>query len=182
MRAVALACEWHRDQSRKGTTSPYVSHLLGVASLVMEHGGTEDQAIAGVLHDAVEDAGGDDAAEVIRVEFGDAVADIVLECSDTREPDNKAPWEERKLAYIAHLSEASADVMLVSLCDKLHNARSLAVDLDEHGEALWGRFNAPPDRIGWYYRSLLETFSSKRAELPPALLAELHVTIDRIWP
>jgi (p)ppGpp synthase/HD superfamily hydrolase len=179
--AVHLACDWHDDQARKGTTVPYVSHLLGVASLVMEHGGTEDQAIAGLLHDAVEDAGGLEAAERIREMFGDGVADIVLGCSDATDPSNKGPWRERKTAYIAHLAEASPEVMLVSLCDKLHNARALAVDDDTHGDTLWGRFNAPKDEIGWYYRSLLDTFATQADALPASLLREFGRTIDRIW-
>lgn len=182
MRALALACDWHDDQPRKGTTIPYVSHLLGVASLVMEHGGTEDQAIAGLLHDAVEDAGGEAAAEQIRREFGATVADIVLGCSDATDPAAKPPWRQRKEAYIAHVTMASPEVMLVSLCDKLHNARALAVDADSFGDALWRRFNAPKDDIGWYYRSLLEAFETQADHLPAALLRELRVTIDRIWP
>jgi (p)ppGpp synthase/HD superfamily hydrolase len=192
VRAVGRACEWHTGQARKHTTVPYVSHLLGVASLVMEHGGTEDQCIAGLLHDAVEDTGGLARADDIRREFGDVVADIVLGCSDSTDPDHKAPWRQRKEAYLAHLELCSNQVLLVSLCDKLHNARAIAVDDASPGDKLWDRFNASKDDIGWYYRSLLKSFKNSSdgedaadaADVPPlpaALLREFEQTIARIW-
>src|SRR6266853_3455026 len=118
--ALLLATRLHATQTRKGGRIPYVSHLLGVASLALEHGGDEDVAIAALLHDAVEDQGGRPTLQTIRRMFGDRVATVVMECSDTdREP--KPPWRERKERYLAHLPSASADALLVSIADKLHN-------------------------------------------------------------
>ncbi len=122
----------HARQKRKGTETPYVSHLLGVASLVLEHGGDEEQAIAALLHDAVEDQGAHQEP-VIRERFGDRVADIVLGCTDA-DTLPKPPWRERKERYIEHLEHASSDVLLVSCADKVHNARAIVTDLKTHGD------------------------------------------------
>lgn len=176
--AVALAIELHVDQTRKGTSIPYLSHLLGVASLVMENGGDEDQAIAGLLHDAVEDCGGARTADLIRSRFGDDVTDIVLACSDT-DVTPKPPWLERKQAYIDHLATAPERALLVSLADKVHNARSIATDADVHGESLWDRFNATSEQSHWYYRSLCDVFEQRLGSIP--LVGELRSAIDRIW-
>jgi HD domain len=157
--ALALACELHRSQARKGTQIPYVSHLLAVASLALEYGATEDEAIAAVLHDAVEDQGGAPTARVIENKFGKRVADIVRACSDT-DVVPKPPWRERKEAYIAHVRDASASVRLVSACDKLHNARAILADYREHGESLWERFSGGRDGTLWYYRELIDAFSA----------------------
>lgn len=138
--ALTLACELHRAQSRKGTQIPYVAHVLGVTALALEHGADEDEAIAAVLHDAVEDQGGAPTAAVIRARFGDCVADIVLACSDT-DVVPKPPWRARKEAYIAHVAHASPSVRLVSACDKLHNARAILSDYRELKEGLWARFS-----------------------------------------
>lgn len=156
-RAFTHAANAHACDVRKGTTIPYVSHLLAVASLVLENGGTEDEAIAALLHDAVEDQGGALRLELIRAEFGEAVAAIVDGCTDTYE-DPKPAWEARKKAYLAHLPSQPASVRLVSAADKLHNARCILADYRTEGEKLWGRFNAPRDRILWYYRSLVEAY------------------------
>jgi (p)ppGpp synthase/HD superfamily hydrolase len=154
--AVAFALEIHADQTRKGTDTPYISHLLGVSSLVLEHGGDEDQAIAGLLHDAVEDQGAHQLA-VIRERFGDRVAAIVEGCTDA-DTLPKPPWQARKEAYIAHLGHTTQDVRLVSCADKLHNARAICTDLRTHGDAVFDRFKGGRDGTLWYYRTLSESF------------------------
>jgi (p)ppGpp synthase/HD superfamily hydrolase len=155
--ALAYAVELHRHQPRKGTGVPYVSHLLSVAALVLEHGGTEDQAIAALLHDAVEDQGGKPTAAAIRARFGDHVADIVDGCTDT-DVTPKPPWRARKEAYLARVRREPAHVRLVSAADKLHNARTMVTDLRTHGPALWERFNAGRDETLWYLGALVEAF------------------------
>jgi uncharacterized protein (DUF1330 family) len=156
--ALTLACVLHRSQVRKGTYIPYVSHLLGVASLALEHGATEDEAIAALLHDAVEDQGGAATAALIQDRFGAAVADIVRACSDTDEVP-KPPWRARKEAYVEHVGTASASVRLVSASDKLHNARSIFSDYRAHGDRVWDRFSGGRDGTLWYYRALVDAFS-----------------------
>ena len=155
--ALAFAVDLHREQPRKGTGVPYVSHLLSVAALVLEHGGSEDQAIAALLHDAVEDQGGRPTAERIRERFGDLVAEIVDGCTDT-DVSPKPPWRLRKEAYVARVRNEPAHVRLVSAADKLHNARTMVTDLRIHGPALWGRFNAGRDETLWYLESLVAAF------------------------
>jgi 8-oxo-dGTP pyrophosphatase MutT (NUDIX family) len=167
--ALAHAAELHRVQTRKGTAIPYVAHLLSVSALVMEDGGDEDEAIAGLLHDAVEDQGGHARLEEIRAQFGDRVAAIVEGCSDS-ETEPKPPWLDRKRAYLDHLREAPADVLRVSAADKLHNARAILADYRALGEDLWSRFNASQNDIFWYYRSLVDIF---RERGPARLAAEL---------
>lgn len=160
--AVATAVELHAGQARKGGRVPYLAHLLAVASLVLEDGGDEDMAIAALLHDAAEDAGGRETLEAIRGHFGERVALIVAGCSDAMPApgEAKAPWEERKAAYLAELRGADAAVVRVSLADKLHNGRSLLADLQVDGTSVWERFNAPPDRQAWYYGELLAAYES----------------------
>jgi len=153
--ALLFATDEHRTQLRKGTTIPYISHLLQVAGLVLENGGDEDEAIAGLLHDVIEDQ--DVTAAEITERFGSRVANIVAACSDSTGGE-KAPWQQRKLAYIDHIKHASKSVRLVSCCDKLHNARAILADYREHGDQLWSRFNSPKDQILWYYRSLADAF------------------------
>jgi len=173
-RAFALACEVHGAQLRKGTRIPYVAHLMSVAALVLEHGSGEDAAIGGLLHDAVEDC--EDGAEMerrIRAEFGGHVAGIVLGCSDAVAVPGqpKPPWRDRKQAYIDRLAgEDDPDVLLVSACDKLHNARSVVADLRAVGPAVWGRFKAGPAAQLWYYQSLASCYQGR---VPPALSGEL---------
>ena len=144
--ALHYAALVHAGQSRKGTDIPYLAHLLGVASIALEHGANEDEAIGALLHDAGEDAGGDGRIEDIRHRFGDAVADIVQGCTDAVTLP-KPPWRKRKEDYIAHVPKASASVRLVSASDKLHNARAILRDYRRLGEALWPRFNGGND--GW---------------------------------
>jgi (p)ppGpp synthase/HD superfamily hydrolase len=174
--ALALATRLHAGQVRKGTSIPYVTHLLAVASLVLEHGATEDEAIAALLHDAVEDQGGEATLEEIRRRFGDTVADIVDGCTDARTTP-KPPWRGRKEAYIAHLRQAPAAVRLVSAADKLHNARTILSDYRTLGEALWNRFNGGQDGTRWYYRSLVEAL---RQAGPNPLVEELDRVVSEI--
>lgn len=156
--ALTYASELHRSQLRKGGDIPYLGHLLSVASLVIEGGGTESQAIAGLLHDAVEDQGGPPILAEIRTRFGADVATIVDECSDT-DVVPKPPWDERKREYIDHLADATDATILVSLADKLDNARAILRDYRIHGDELWQRFNVTESaKHLWYYRSLLEVF------------------------
>ena len=182
VKAVERACDWHDGQVRKGSGVPYVSHLLAVASLVLEAGGDEEQAIAAMLHDAVEDRPDLASPETVREEFGDRVADIVVECSDREHgvegtPDN---WRARKEDYVRSLSSASRDALLVSCADKLHNARSLLRDLVQEKEAVWDRFNQtePAEQL-WYYRALAEVFT-ERIRKPAWLAEELHRTVEDI--
>jgi 5'-deoxynucleotidase YfbR-like HD superfamily hydrolase len=164
----------HGGDVRKGTTIPYVSHVLGVASLALEHGANEDEAIGALLHDTVEDATGD--SESVRTEirrrFGPAVLDIVDGCTDARTKP-KPPFRERKERYIAHLPEASPSVRLVSAADKLYNARAILSDYRAIGEALWARFNGGRSGTLWYYRALADAFRT----LGPGRLAE---ELDRV--
>jgi len=156
--ALGYAAALHADQVRKGSGTPYVAHLLAVASLTLEHGGDEDQAIAALLHDAVEDQGGLERLNVIRDKYGEAVAIIVEGCTDAVSVP-KPPWRERKERYIEHLADVEPRVRLVSLCDKLHNARSILTDYHSIGEEIWSRFRGGRQGSLWYYRALLETFA-----------------------
>jgi GTP pyrophosphokinase len=175
-RAFTVASEIHARQLRKGTAIPYVSHLMSVAALVLEHGGDEDAAISGLLHDAIEDSGDGAATEArIRREFGARVADTVVGCSDAVAVpgEAKAPWRERKERYIRHLAgETAPRVLLVSACDKLHNARSLVADLRASGAAVWERFSQrdPAEHL-WYYQSLAGCYAGR---VPGGLAAELN--------
>ena len=151
----------HHNQVRKGGDIPYVGHLLSVAGLVINDGGSEEQAIAALLHDAVEDAGGPATLEEIRANFGDDVARIVEECSDTDETP-KPPWRDRKQRYINHLARVGDDTLLVSVADKLDNARSMLRDYHTHGPSLWQRFTVkdPHDHL-WYYGELLGAYRNR---------------------
>jgi (p)ppGpp synthase/HD superfamily hydrolase len=176
--ALKLASDLHRAQMRKSTDIPYLAHLLAVAGLVLEHGGTEDEAIAGLLHDAVEDQGGQPTLEVIRRGFGDEVADLVAALSDT-DVTPKPPWRTRKEEYLLHLEEAPMGVLRVSAADKLHNVRAIVRDYLEIGEDLWNRFSAPSSDQIWYYRALSDVF---RRRLGGTLAADLSRTVsDLEW-
>jgi len=161
--ALTYASGLHRTQTRKGGEIPYVGHLLSVASLIIEGGGTETQAIAGLLHDAVEDQGGAPVLADIREKFGDDVATIVAECSDT-DVVPKPPWKKRKQDYIDHLGDASEATILVSLADKLDNARAILRDYRIDGPELWQRFSVhDPQQHLWYYRSLLAVYQARNS-------------------
>ena len=178
--AVTYAATAHAAQRRKGTDIPYIAHLLAVSGSVLEAGGDEDQAIAGLLHDVVEDQGGLPRADDVRARFGDRVADIVLGCSDSTIEDrkHKLPYAERKAAHIAHLREASDDVLLVTAADKLHNARAIHTDLMIDGPDMLARFNGEPDQILAYYRSILDVHESR--EIAPVLVVPLRHAVDQI--
>ncbi|MCA9750842.1 MAG: HD domain-containing protein [Gemmatimonadetes bacterium] len=153
--AIALAVELHRGQTRKGGSAPYVLHPFAVAALVADHGGTEDEIAAALLHDAIEDSGGDAARARLRDELGPNVLAIVEGCTDTdRVP--KPPWRERKEAFIASLAGAPASVRLVIAADKLHNARTTRRDLERLGPVVWERFRGGRDGSLWYYRRVAE--------------------------
>jgi (p)ppGpp synthase/HD superfamily hydrolase len=153
--ALPYAARLHKDQVRKGTSTPYVTHLLAVASIVGENGGTEDEVVAALLHDAPEDQGGEAQLGEIRARFGDKVAEIVDGCTDTYETP-KPPWRERKERYLAHLADAPGSVRLVSSADKLHNARTVLSDYRLVGEDLWSRFNGGKEGTLWYYRAIVD--------------------------
>jgi (p)ppGpp synthase/HD superfamily hydrolase len=174
--ALAYAFEVHDGQSRKGTEIPYISHLLGVTAIALEHGATEDEAIGALLHDAAEDAGGAPVIEAIRARFGPAVADIVAGNSDTFESP-KPSWRRRKEAYIAHLEDASTSVLLVSAADKLHNVRSIASDYRQIGDAVWLRFTGGREGTLWYYRALSDSFLRIRQDL---LADELNLAVSEL--
>jgi (p)ppGpp synthase/HD superfamily hydrolase len=155
--AVTYAAQLHAEQARKSTTIPYISHLLGASSLVLEAGGNEDMAIAALLHDGPEDQGGQATLDEIRTMFGDRVAHIVEGCTDSlaEDPDNKLPWKQRKLDYLDHLKHADRETQTVSIADKLHNARAIVTDLRIQGPSTWDRFNSSREEILWYYREIL---------------------------
>jgi (p)ppGpp synthase/HD superfamily hydrolase len=194
--AVDYAREAHATQVKKGTTIPYLSHLLGVSSLVIEYGGDEDQAIAGLLHDVIEDCG-EAHEEGVRQRFGERVARIVLACTDgtaqskaddARPDDPKLEWEARKRRYLAHLDHVDEDALLVSGCDKLHNLRAIGADLANPavGSTVFSRFKGGREGTCWYYTELVEHYRRRRhpaiRELQQALeqLVASHVDSSRL--
>ncbi|GAA0243699.1 HD domain-containing protein [Rhodanobacter caeni] len=183
--AVDYARIAHAAQVRKGSNIPYLYHLLGVASLVIEFGGNEDQVIAGLLHDTVEDCGAGQEA-IIRRQFGDAVANIVMDCTDgtaegkashTDPEAKRRDWVERKLAYLAHLRQASDATLLVSACDKLHNARAIVQDLEDPEVAtrVFDRFTGGRDGTLGYYQALTEIFSTRGVKVARVLDSTVDV-------
>jgi GTP pyrophosphokinase len=155
--ALTFATELHANQTRKGNGVPYIAHLLGVASIALEYGANEDEAIAALLHDAIEDQGGEATRQEIRRRFGDTVTEIVNGCTEA-DTTPKPPWQQRKEAYIAHLPNASASVRLVSAADKLHNAWSVLKDYRQIGDAVWERFKGGKNGTLWYYRAIVKAF------------------------
>ena len=182
-RALLYATHVHGGQTRKGTAVPYIAHLLAVAATVLEYGGAEDVAIAALLHDAVEDQGGEPRLNDIRNRFGDRVAEIVRACSDsvadTSAGQPKEDWHRRKARYVAHLGRADPEVLLVSLADKVHNARSILRDLrkPEVGAAVWGRFKASKADTLAHYQALAQVFGTY---LPGQLAQELGEIVDAL--
>jgi (p)ppGpp synthase/HD superfamily hydrolase len=174
--ALLYAARLHRDQTRKGTDTPYVTHLLAVAAIVGENGGTEDETIAALLHDAPEDRGGRERLEDIRARFGDEVAEIVEGCTDTYE-DPKPAWRPRKEAYVEHVATASPSVRLVSAADKLHNAQTILADLRAVGNELWTRFTGGKEGTLWYYRALVEAYTRTGSN---AIVEELDRVVREI--
>jgi (p)ppGpp synthase/HD superfamily hydrolase len=178
--AVSYAATVHAAQPRKGSDVPYLAHLLGVSSLVLEAGGDEDLAIAALLHDAAEDHGGE--AQLVEIEdrFGPRVAGIVRECSDSLLPEGavKPDWETRKRDHLARLPDSTDDALIVWTADKVHNARALATDVAVHGRGFLSRFHAPPDRLLWYYRANLELVRARH--VTQALVVPLEQAVDAL--
>lgn len=171
--AFQLAHDLHRNQTRKGTDTPYLVHLVAVAALVGDYGGTEDQFIAGLLHDAVEDQGGQETLALIRERFGDGVADIVWACSDT-DVEPKPPWQARKEASIAKTRTLGPEARLVLAADKLHNARTIVADLHAIGPAVFERFKGKREGTLWYYR---EKLAALREGWDSAILVPLEAVV-----
>lgn len=163
--ALEAAALMFAGKSKKGSTIPYVSHLLGVCAIALEHGATEDEAIAALLHDTIEDITPTDRARATVARFGPEVLRIVEGCSDSW-THPKPPWKERKEAYIKHLETADRSVLLVSAADKLHNALAIVSDLKRCGDFVWKRFNATRDEELWYYGELVEVFQKRLVDLP----------------
>lgn len=177
-KALTYAHRAHAGQVRKGSGVPYISHLLAVAALVLEAGGSEIEAIGALLHDAVEDQGGRERLDEIQKEFGPEVAAIVEGCSDAFESP-KPEWWERKRKYLAHLPEASPSVIKVSVADKLHNARTILTDYREIGEALWSRFNAGKEGTLWYYQEIIQVYR-KISHCPQRMVDELEKVVAEL--
>ncbi len=177
--ALAYATELHARQRRKGTDIPYIAHLLGVTALVLEDGGDEDEAIAALLHDAVEDQGGLPTLAAIRERFGDRVAEIVLGCTDAH-THPKPPWYARKERYIAHVRHASPAVRRVSLADKLHNVRAILHDQRQIGDAVFARFAGGKRGTLWYYRALAEVFTETHSGPNAAELDRAVTEMERL--
>lgn len=181
--ALQFAVEKHGHQPRKGTTVPYVTHLLAVASLVGESGGSEPEMVAALLHDAVEDGGGAPVLDEIRQRFGDDVAIIVEGCTDDDSGAEKAPWLERKRSYLEYLAAAPLTVLRVACADKLHNATALARDLRDQGPAVFQRFRGDREGTLWYYRSMARVFGAlvqDEPDLDPgfrSMIRELRETV-----
>lgn len=182
-RALLYATHVHGGQVRKGTSVPYLAHLLAVAATVLEYGGSEEMAIAALLHDAVEDQGGAPRLGDIRNRFGGHVADIVASCTDSL-PNasggrDKGDWHQRKTRYLEHLGSVDDQTLLVSLADKIHNARSILRDLrkPDVGQAVWSKFNQPKKDTLWYYRELASAFGR---QLPGQLASELGEIVDAL--
>lgn len=185
--ALVWAAELHEDQKRKGGDVPYVSHLIGVASIVLEHGGDEDQAIGALLHDALEDQAHKMSPNEIRARFGDRVEAIVEACTDGNPEEQRdrdpARWRVRKQIYIDQVATKPADALLVSMADKLYNARAILEDFREIGDKLWPRFTAGRDGNLWYYRALLTAFKARLEDRPGGgirLWHELDRTVAEI--
>ena len=182
-RALVYATHVHGGQARKGTSIPYIAHLLAVSATVLEYGGDEDLAVAALLHDSVEDQGGEARLQDVRNRFGDRVANVVEACSDSladmAQGEQKEDWHKRKKAYLKHLDATDHDVLQVSLADKVHNARAILRDLRDPdvGESVWLRFSQPREDTLWYYRTLACKF---RKRIPGQLADELHEIVETL--
>lgn len=185
-KALGYMVHLHGEQVRKDLVgTPYVAHLMSVSALVLEHGGTEVDGVAALLHDAIEDAGGTDVEAEIARRFGPEVARIVRDTTDTDE-NPKPPWRPRKEAYIAHIAEIDERAIRVSAADKLHNVRSLLADLRRDGDVVWERFNAPKDDQLWVQQAYVDAFEQRLAALDAAgsrtaeLVAELRSVVAQV--
>ncbi len=178
--ALIFATELHQNQIRTGSGVPYISHLLGVASIALEYGADEDEAIAALLHDAIEDQGGIKTREEIRRRFGDRVTNIVNGCTDS-ETTPKPPWRERKETYLNHLNKADHSILLVSTADKLYNARSILKDYRLLGEEIWQRFHGKKEGTIWYYQSLVKVLNSSNVTpLIKELILEFTQVVEEL--
>jgi (p)ppGpp synthase/HD superfamily hydrolase len=175
-KALVYATRAHATQFRKGTSRPYVAHLLGVAAIVLTHGGDEDEAIAALLHDAVEDQGGAPRLRDIRKQFGPRVARIVQDCSDT-DIVPKPPWLDRKKSYLSHLRRANSSVRLISAADKLYNAQETLADFRRHKHSIWKRFHAGRDLSLWYYKEVVKILKHRG---PRELVGELDRCVKEL--
>lgn len=160
--AFELAFDLHKTQRRKSTQIPYLAHLMAVSAIILENGGDEDQSIAGLLHDAVEDQGGLATLEIIRNQFGERVALLVEACSDSYTLP-KPPWRKRKEQFLERLNTVSPEVYLILLADKLHNARTILAELQTSGPMIWDKFNGGKDGSLWYYREMADFFLNHKA-------------------
>ena len=176
LRAFAFAAKKHSGQTRKASTIPYIAHLMGVASLVLEAGGDEDLAIAALLHDVVEDCGGAPMLREVRRRFGSRVAKIVDGCTDA-DSVPKPPWLERKQKYIARLKREDAETRLVSAADKLNNVRSILSDYRVVGESVWSRFHGGREGTLWYYRTLRDEFLRHK---PNRITRDLELAVNEL--
>jgi (p)ppGpp synthase/HD superfamily hydrolase len=176
--ALGVAARLHAQQRRKGSDIPYLGHLLGTCSIVLDYGADEDEAIAALLHDAIEDVQPTADARAAVAEFGKRVLHIVEGCTDS-DQHPKPPWQARKQAYVDHLAEADASVLLVSSADKLHNARSVVADLRRNGQSTWDRFTGGRDGSLWYYRALVAAFHANPAH-HVALVDELDRAVTEM--
>lgn len=177
--ALVYAAQLHASQMRKDSRTPYIAHLLATTGLVLEYGGSEDEAIAALLHDALEDQPNDGLTRSeIETQFGVTVLEIVTACSDTQSHP-KPPWRARKEAFLATLVSVSPSACLVIAADKLHNTRTLAREFREHGDSIWARFKGGREGTLWFSRAVLSALE-KRACLPPALLSELASAIAEL--
>lgn len=174
--ALVYSTRLHADQTRKGSKTPYIAHLLGVTALVLENGGDEDEAIAALLHDAVEDQGGLETLDEIRMRFGERVAGIVKAVTDAYTIP-KPPWRERKEQYIASIHAASPSAVCVSMADKVHNAQATLRDVRGQGEFAWERFNGGKEGTLWYYHQLLDAFKDHGRN---DLLEELERLVEEL--
>lgn len=174
--ALVYAAQLHATQIRKGSGVPYIAHLLGVASIALEYGANESEAIAALLHDAIEDQGGAKIRDEIQQRFGETVAQIVEGCTDT-DLTPKPPWRDRKEAYLAHISHTVASVRLVSAADKLYNCQSILKDYRQIGDEIWQRFTGKKEGTLWYYRSLVNAF--RQVETTP-LIEELDRVVAEL--
>lgn len=172
--ALVYATQIHANQVRKSSGIPYISHLLSVAALVLEDGGDEDEAIAALLHDSIEDCGGAETRQAILALFGERVTYIVDGCTES-DTIPKPPWRDRKLLYLQKMRNASPSVLRVSMADKLHNARSTLADFNRHGDAVWHKFNAGKEGTLWFYHSLSEIYDLATDSF---LLEEIKRTVD----
>ena len=177
IQAVELANKLHKGQFRKGTEILYISHPLAVSSLVIEYGGKENEAIAALLHDTVEDCGGKKAMKQIREQFGENVAAIVDGCTETDQKP-KPPWKERKDKYIAHIKVASPSVRLVSCADKLHNIRSILAEHRQVGKKIWKKYNATKKETLWFYKAYRDALQDSKEKRP--IFKELKLAVDEL--